>query len=289
MKPSLPIALTAALLIGSVSIVAAKSPARPAPKPASAAAAAAVKATPPAKTAGTAAAALLALKAHQIIKKMDTVMQGRSTISEIEMKIVTPHWRRTLRMKSWTKGLDLAFVRILSPRRERGVASLKRGTDMWNYFPRADMITRIPPSMMLGSWMGSDFTNDDLVKASNVVRDYNPRVTRLYTAGGLKMAVLTLVAKPAAPVVWAKLVIHVRLKDSLPTRQEYRDQNGKLLRLLTFSDFKKMDDRVFPTRMRMRSMKKKNRYTEIRYLKIKFDRAVKGKIFKRRNLKRKSW
>lgn len=282
MKPSLPIALTAALLIGSVSIVAAKSPARPAPKPASAAAAAAVKATPPAKTAGTAAAALLALKAHQIIKKMDTVMQGRSTISEIEMKIVTPHWRRTLRMKSWTKGLDLAFVRILSPRRERGVASLKRGTDMWNYFPRADMITRIPPSMMLGSWMGSDFTNDDLVKESTLTEDY---AAELIDAGdGAGFRTLRLTAGEQTATVWPRIDLRVNADDWLPVEEIYFDEHGQPMRRILFSEVRAFGDRTVPATMELVPLHKEGHRTVIRYLEADFDVDLEDDVFSLRHL-----
>lgn len=227
--------------------------------------------------------------ASQVIKEMDKKLQGKSSRGEIEMKIITPRWKRTLRMKMWSKGLDYAFVRILKPSRERGMASLKRKFQMWNYLPRAEMVVKIPPSMMMGSWMGSDFTNDDLVRASNVDRDYHAKILKVTMRGGVKQGQILLKPKPNAPVVWGKLIVWVREADSLPTRQEYYNEKGKLVRVMTFSDIKKMDDRKIPTRMEMRTLSKPGHRTVMRYITMRFGLSVKRKVFTLRNLKRKNW
>jgi len=205
------------------------------------------------------------------------------------MKIVTPRWQRTLKMKFWIKGKKFAFIRILSPQRERGTASLKRKMQMWNYLPRAEMVIKIPPSMMMGSWMGSDFTNDDLVRASNVSRDYHARILSTSSKGGVKLATIELKPKPKAPVVWGKIVVTMRVSDLLPVRYDYYNEKGKKIRVMKYSDIKKMDDRKVPTRMVLKTLSKPGHRTELRWTSMKFNRSIPRRIFTLRHLKSKNW
>lgn len=227
--------------------------------------------------------------ATQIIQDVNRRLEGRSSQGDMEMKIVTPRWQRTLRMKIWSKGLDYSFVRILSPQRERGMASLKRKEQMWNFLPRAAMVMRIPPSMMGSSWMGSDFTNDDLIKGSNLVRDYSAKIQRVKGKGEQERAEVELIPRPNAPVVWGKLTIWVRTKDMMPLEQNYFDDKGRLIRKMTFSDFKQMGDRIFPTVMKMQNLQKPGHHTTMIYHKIQFNKDISSSTFSLRNLKKKSW
>ena len=112
-------------------------------------------------------------EAVSLLKKIDELYRSDSSISTMKMRIVTPNWNRTLELQSWTIGMDDTFIRILSPKKDRGVATLKKGREMWNYFPKINKVIKVPPSMMMGSWMGSDFTNDDLVREVSLVKEYN--------------------------------------------------------------------------------------------------------------------
>ena len=114
----------------------------------------------------------------QLIKEIDQLYRSTTSYTEIEMEIVTPHWQRTLAMYGWTKGMDQTFLRITAPRKEKGVATLRVDNEMWNYLPKTNKTMKIPPSMMMGSWMGSDFTNDDLVKESSLFDDYTFELIR---------------------------------------------------------------------------------------------------------------
>ena len=138
---------------------------------------------------------------NQIIKKIDELYRSESSYSEVEMEIVTPRWQRTLSMKMWTKGMKKTFIRILSPRKEKGMGTLRIGNEMWNYLPKVNKVMKVPPSMMMGSWMGSDFTNDDLVDEISYLEDYtyefeeveSPREGLLY---------IKAVPDEDVPVVW---------------------------------------------------------------------------------------
>jgi outer membrane lipoprotein-sorting protein len=112
-------------------------------------------------------------EAVTLLKKIDELYRSDNSISTMKMSIITPNWQRTLEMQSWTIGMNDTFIRILSPKKDRGVATLKKGREMWNYFPKINKVIKVPPSMMMGSWMGSDFTNDDLVREVSLVKEYH--------------------------------------------------------------------------------------------------------------------
>ena len=151
------------------------------------------------------------------------------------------------------------------------------------------MVIKIPSSMMMSPWMGSDFTNDDLVRSSDLVRDYKVRLLHIATRKGSKQAAVLLRPKPNAPVVWGKLILWVRTKDLQPMSQEYYNERGKLMRVMTFSHHKKMGGRLFPTVMRMKDLSKPGNLTEIKYLSIAFNQRISRRTFTLRNLKKKNW
>ena len=223
--------------------------------------------------------------ATKIIQNGERTMRGVSTQSIMEMKVVRDSFTRTLLLRTWTRGKGKALVEILGPKKEEGIASLRTGNQMWNYLPKSDQVIRIPTSMMLQSWMGSDFTNDDLVKASSLVRDYHHQVVKIQGKGRLKRAVIQCVPKKGAPVVWGKILHWARLRDSLPVKQEYYDENGRLSRTIWFTRFRKMDDRTVPTRITVKVAGAKKEKTVVEYKKILFDRVIASKTFNRHQLR----
>ena len=226
--------------------------------------------------------------AVELIRSVEERLRGQSSIIVAKMEVIRPAWRRTLKMKVWSLGLDYEFVRILSPQRERGIASLRIKDQMWNYFPRADMVIKIPPSMMHSGWMGSDFTNDDIVQASSITRDYWAKIVRI-VPGEPKVAVIELRPKPRAAVVWGKILVWVRGGDFQPLREEFYNERGEKVREMRYSNYRKMGNRVIPTQFELVPLKKKGYRTIFYILSAKFDVRVPRKIFSLRNLKKKSW
>lgn len=204
-----------------------------------------------------------------------------------EMTIKDPRWERTLKLKAWEMRKEKkSFIRILSPPKEKGIGTLKIGLEMWNYLPRVERIIKIPPSMMMQPWMGSDFTNDDLVKESSIVEDYLHRVIGEEKIGGFDAYRVEAVPKPDAPVVWGKILYWVRKKDFIPLKQEFYSERGELIRVMTFSEIKEMGGRVLPTYWEMVPVKKEGRMTTLRILEAEFDIPIPEEIFTLRNLKR---
>ena len=233
------------------------------------------------------AAAEELINGRAIIRKMDLLMRGDTIIGTYEMTITDPNWERTLRLTAWENRKEKkTFIRILSPPKEEGIGTLKIGFEMWNYLPKVERIIKVPPSMMMQSWMGSDFTNDDLVKESSIVEDYLHRLVGEVKLNGYEAYHVEAVPKPDAPVVWDKIHYWVRKGDYIPLRQEFYSEKGELIRVMTFSDIKKMGGRVIPTFWRMVPVKKEGKQTTLRIVDAEFNRPIDAEIFTLRNLRR---
>ena len=223
--------------------------------------------------------------ARQLLDATDDVYRGRSSHGFMTMQVRTARWERTLEMEVWSKGEDRSLIRILSPAREAGVATLKVGDNIWNYLPKIDRTMKVPASMMGGSWMGSHFTNDDLVKESRMADDYTFRIVERPEDGGGRY-VVECTPKPEAPVVWGKVVVTLDGASRLPLEVTYWDEDGALARTLTFSEVVEVGDRRYPSRMKLVPADKPGEFTEIRYRDMEFDVDVPDTVFSLQALKR---
>ncbi|MCI5132049.1 MAG: outer membrane lipoprotein-sorting protein, partial [Candidatus Electrothrix sp. EH2] len=113
--------------------------------------------------------------AKEIIKKVEDNLNGKTAEMKITMTVKTKRAERTMKMQSWSVGKDKSFIKILYPGKDKGITFLKMDNSMWQYVPRIEKTIKIPASMMLQSWMGSDFSNDDLVRESSISEDYTVR------------------------------------------------------------------------------------------------------------------
>ena len=221
-----------------------------------------------------------------VVKKIDELYRADSSYSEVEMEIVTPHWQRILRMNTWTEGKEKTFIRLLYPPKEKGVATLRLESEMWNYLPRAGKVIKVPPSMMMSSWMGSDFTNDDLVKEFTLLDDYRYEFTRPEDAQP-ELLYIAFTPNEGLPVVWGKIVAAVRKDNYLPEWDRYYDDKGRLMRIITFSEVIRFGDRLIPSVMEVIPQDKEGQKTILRYLKAQFDTPVPDDVFSLRNLRSK--
>ena len=224
-------------------------------------------------------------RARKIIDEVDDLYRGASSEGVFAMTVQTKHWARTMEMRAWALGKDYTLIRILEPKKERGTATLKAGSDIFNYLSKTDRTIKITSGMMSGSWMGSHFTNDDLVKESRMADDYYIAIGFDGERDGEKVWDFTLTPKPDAPVVWGKVVLTVEQESRLPLEQRYYDEDGGLARTMTFGDVKTMDGRTIPTSMTMRPTDKPDEYTKIVYKEIDFDVKLDESFFTLQNLK----
>ncbi len=223
--------------------------------------------------------------AKEILDKIDKLWRGESSIGTYAMKIKTAHWERKLQIKNWTKGLDYTLIRIEYPKKEKGVATLKVENNLWNYLPKIKRVIKVPSSLMMGSWMGSHFTNDDLVKESTLADDYYNEITFNGERDGQGVYEITLTPKEEAAVVWGKIVMLVRKKDFIPLYQEFFDEQAKPVRKMVLQDVKKMGGRLLPTKLTVVPYDKPGEFTEVIYVEIAFDMEIADSFFSLRNLK----
>ncbi|TAK48844.1 MAG: outer membrane lipoprotein-sorting protein [Betaproteobacteria bacterium] len=223
---------------------------------------------------------------REIVERVEILLWGKTVQGEYEMSVTTPRWQRTLSLRAWMERPRRSFIRILAPAKEAGIASLRIGPEMWNYLPNVERTIKIPPSMMLQPWMGSDFTNDDLVKQSSIIDDYTHRVVREEAVAGAPAYVLELVPKPDAAVVWGKIFYWVRKNDFMPLRQEFYDERGGLVRVMAFSDVRSVGGRIMPTKWEMRPAGKPRNVTTVTIKSAIYDRPIDPEIFTQRNLQK---
>ena len=216
----------------------------------------------------------------EIVKKLDDLYRSKSSIARMDITVAGPRTSRTMRVKAWTRGQDHALLVIEAPPREAGIATLRVGDNLWNYLPKVSRTIRVPASMMLGSWMGTDFTNDDLVRESSYEKDFTTRLDgRSESPPGWK---LTLEARPGIVGRWAKIELVV--DDALlPLVERFFDRKGRLARTMTFDDVKPMPPgpkgRNIPTRMTLTPTDLEGQKTEMRYLDVQFDVDVPDDTF----------
>ncbi len=220
-------------------------------------------------------------KARDIINQMEELYRGGSSDTRITMKVTTPQYERTLRMSAQSLGRELAFFRILSPRKDRGITTLKREQEMWNYFPKINKVIKVPPSMMMGSWMGSDFTNDDLVKETTLIDTYDLALRETDTQYHV-----TLTPREQTVTVWGMIEYVISKQPLLPVSEIFYDDAGEMIRRLSFTEPKEFDGKLMPSILVMVPLNKEGYSTTIIYEDITFDApGVSEQTFSMRNLK----
>ncbi len=227
---------------------------------------------------------LLAITADEIIKNVEHNLQSDSGYSKITMTVITTRGERTMKMESWNRGNDMSFIKILYPKKDRGITFLKVNTTMWQYVPKIEKIIKIPSSMMMQSWMGSDFTNDDMAKESSIVKDYDT----VLSGEDEQVFILTLIPKEDAAVVWGKIVMEVQREHFVPFKAVYYDEDGIEQRTLYYSGVMVVGDRYFPAVMTLIPSDKKHRKTVVSMDEVDFDAKIDDSRFTKSALKRYS-
>jgi hypothetical protein len=218
-----------------------------------------------------------------LLTRLDDLYRSKSSIARMEVIVTGARSTRTMRLKTWTRGLDEALILIEAPAREEGTATLRVGPNLWNYLPRIARTIRVPPSMMLGSWMGTDFTNDDLVKESSLRKDFDSRIDRRSDSPPGWWIALTV--KPGIVARWARIEILIG-DDDLPVNERHFDRKGRLARIMTFDEIKVLGGRRLPSHMTLTPTDVEGQRTEMRYLEAQFDARIPDDTFSLSRLER---
>jgi outer membrane lipoprotein-sorting protein len=227
------------------------------------------------------------LTPKEIIRKADEKFNGEKTSTSLmAMTIVRPTWERTIEFKNWTGGRDYALTLITAPAKEKGQSFLKRQNEMWNWNPTISRLIKLPPSMMSQGWMGSDYTNDDILKESSVVNDYDHTIIAEVEYEGRMCYKIKMVAKEDAAVIWGHQVRWIDKKDFLFMKSELYDEDAYLVRTELGSEIKTMDGRLIPTRIELIPAEEEGQKTIIEMKEVKFNDPIKDSFFSQQNMKR---
>lgn len=222
----------------------------------------------------------------EILDRMENVMRGESNYSEMTMQIIRPRFEREISIRSWMLGRDYSMILITAPSRDRGTAFLMRESDIWNYDPRVDRTLRLPSSMMSQSWMGSDFTNDDLVRDSDIVDDFEHTLLRTETYADREAYVIELIPKPGTPIVWGKVLMWICKEEYIQLRVENFDQRGELANTMKLDEIKRFGDRNLPARITVIPANRENEKTVLTYQKLEFGVDLSPGFFTQQNMTR---
>ncbi|MBC8319421.1 MAG: outer membrane lipoprotein-sorting protein [Bacteroidetes bacterium] len=226
------------------------------------------------------------LTAKEIIIKADEKNRGSSSKGIMSMTIIRPKWERTIVMKNWSKGEDNFMIYITEPAKEKGQVFLKVGKEMWNYVPTISRMIKIPPSMMMQSWMGSDFTNDDLVKQSSIVVDYIHNLVGEEEVRGQNCYVIELVPLPEAPVVWGKIKSWITKDGFNLWKSEYYDEDGFLQNIENGYNIKTMGGRTIPSKFEMVPADEEGKKTVMEILEVEYNINIDDSFFSKQNMKK---
>lgn len=229
-------------------------------------------------------AADIGLTPGEVLDRIDDLFRGESSEGKMTMEIVTDRYSRTLTLQMWTRGQDQTLVRILDPKKERGVATLRNGNDMWNYLPKVKRTVKLNSSMMSKSWLGSDFTYDDFIKETRMRDDYTYDITFFGEIDGAEQIELTCVPTEDAAVVWGQVIVRVLKKDYMPLSIEYYDEDLDLARIMGFADIRDFGLRKLPAVMTVTRPSKPGQSTTVTYSDLEFDLDVPDETFSIRRL-----
>ena len=224
--------------------------------------------------------------AKEIVKRADDRAKGKTSKANMTIQIVRPNWSREMMMTTWTQGNDFALILVTSPVKEKGIVYLKRKKEVWNWLPAIERNIKLPPSMMSQSWMGTDFTNDDLVKEASIVEDYDHSIVKDSMIDGKICYMIQMLPKPQSSVVWGKIFLWIDKKDFLMMRAEYYDEDGKPVNTMHCSDIKMLGGKLLPARIEMAPVEKKGHKTVLLYNSLEFDKPITDNFFTTQNMQR---
>jgi outer membrane lipoprotein-sorting protein len=225
------------------------------------------------------------LTPKEIVSKADAKNRGETSQGIMEMQIIRPDWQRTVEMKSWSKGNDYFMIYITAPAKDKGQVFLKREKEMWNWVPSIERMIKIPPSMMMQSWMGSDFTNDDLVKQSSIVTDYTQELQGEEEVRDKMCYKIQLVPLPDAPVVWGKIISWITKDGFNFWKSEYYDEDGYLVNIENAYDIKNFGDRDLPSRMEITPADEPKKKTVLLFKDVVYNKPIQDSFFTLQNMK----
>lgn len=232
------------------------------------------------------AAIIIAQDAKEIIRKADEKMHGESSYAEMKMTVIRPSWKREMTLKAWTRGDEFSLILITGPSRDKGISFLKRKREMWNWQPNIERVVKMPPSVMSQSWMGSDFTNDDFIRQSSVVTDYEHKLLGEEVLEDRACFKIELIPKENSDAVWGKVIVWIDKKDFLELKLEFYDEDWELINTIFCKNIKNLGNRTIPSVMEIVPANGSGNRTIVEYIAAEFNKVLPDDVFSIQNMKK---
>ena len=223
---------------------------------------------------------LFSQDANKILKISEEKIRGiESSYQEMMIKIIRPKWSKEMTMKGWSVGEDYFASVVLSPVKEKGTVFLKRENEVWNYIPSIERTIKLPPSMMMQNWMGTDFTNDDLVQRSSIADDYSNSIIGEEVVNGFDCWIIELLPNEDAPVVWGKLVMWIDKENYMQMKTQFFDEFGDLINVMNSVEIADFGGKKLPSKIEFIPLEKEGNKTVIERLVWEFDIDINPRFF----------
>jgi outer membrane lipoprotein-sorting protein len=222
--------------------------------------------------------------AGALVKAAIEYWRDVSSVAVFDMIIHRPDWQRSMTMKVWTHGNKESLVRVIAPAKDAGNGTLLLDNDMWSFSPKVNRVIKIPSSMMNQSWMGSDFSNNDLAKADDLIDRYDHKLLSTETHDGHKLYIIESKPHETAPVVWGREVVKIR-DDHILLEHAFYDQQGALVKKLVTSELKIMGGKLIASRQRMQKIDKPDEWTDVATHEAQFGMKLPANTFTLANLR----
>ncbi|MCP3933352.1 MAG: outer membrane lipoprotein-sorting protein [Bacteroidetes bacterium] len=226
------------------------------------------------------------LSGKEIVQKADQKFKGNTSTGTMKMTIERPSWKREMEMKTWSKGDEFMLILITGPARDKGTAFLKRDKEIWNWQPSIDRVIKLPPSMMMQSWMGSDFKTDDLVQESSIVKDYTHTLLGEEAIDGRACYNIELIPNEDAAVVWGKVIMWIDKAEFMQLKTEFYDEYGDLINTMIGKNVKTLGGKLLPSILEVIPADEDGNRTLIEYIDLEFEVPMKESFFSVQSLKR---
>ena len=226
------------------------------------------------------------LSAKDVVEKADQKIRGKTSRGEMKMTIVRPSWTREMSMKMWSLGNDFSLILVTAPARDKGTAFLKREKEIWNWQPSIDRVIKLPPSMMMQSWLGSDFTNDDLIRESSVVEDYTHGLLGMEIIDERECYKIEMIPKEETAVVWGKVIVWIDKVDFIQLKTEFYDEDEYLVNTMLGKNIKMLGGKLLASILEVVPADEEGHKTLVEYIEMEFDKPIKESFFSVQNMKR---
>lgn len=222
--------------------------------------------------------------ADEIIRKVEKNMSSDNRIFESTMTISGTRSSRTITSRTFSEGDRKSFTEYLSPAREQGTKMLKLENQLWIYSPSTDRIIQISGHMLRQSVMGSDLSYEDMMDDRKITEVYNAEVSGNEETDSRKTWIISLTAK-VPDVAYFKRKMWIDSERYVPLKEELYAKSGQLLKRISFSDVKLIDNRWFPTKMIYKDMLRQGNGTEFIITSAKFNQPIPDYVFSKASLK----